>query len=460
VFEMIFYTSLYMIFLLSMFVILKIAAKPNGNILLGVTLPYDALSDSRTLEIIKKYRKACRLVVLIFLIFAVPVPFFAEYPSINMIYILASCFAMGYFYKELFSKHFSELYSLKRENGWWIGEQNIISIDTEVSRLKDSFMLSKKWFVLPFLVSLSPVVYGVTANLTEFQFWIMVGTGILNVTAVFLIHQMVKNMKTKTYSESTEVNIALNHVFRREWSKCLLIMATLTSILHTTLSFFLALGTLGEVVTLTFTAMVTMAIIVPVFLSFNKIRAARNRILLLENETVYTDDDQYWKSGLYYNNPNDSNTFVEKRVGLGVTVNIATKGGKLLLAMIIPAVVLWLGLAIYMLPFDFGSVNLDISGQTATISAPLNRLSFSSDEIIDVSLLDTMPMAGRVNHVSHGRIISGISNVMGYGESHVFVLRENAPYIRIELESGWVFLNGETQEETIGFFNALTALLP
>ena len=457
-FDMIFYTSLYMVFLLSMFVILKVAAKPNGNILLGVTLPYDALNDSRTLEIINKYRRACRFVVLVFLLFAIPVPLFANYPSLNMIYLLVSCFAMGYFCKELFSKHFSELYSLKRENEWWVGEQNIISIDTEVSRLKDTFLLSRKWFILPFALSLLPAIHGLTANLTEIQFWVMVGAGMLNVMAVFLIYHMVKNMKTKTYSESTEINIALNHVFRREWSKCLIIMATLTSILHTTLSFFIALGTLGEIVTLTFTALVTLAILIPVFLSFNKIREARNRILLLENETVYTDDDQYWKSGLYYNNPNDSNTFVEKRVGLGMTVNVATKGGKLLLAMAIPAVALWLGLAIYMLPFDFGSVNLEISGQTATITAPLNRFSFSADEIIDVSLLDTMPPAGRVNHVSHGRIISGVSNVTGYGESHVFVLRENAPYIRVELASGWVFVNGGTHGETMSFFDALVVL--
>jgi len=142
-----------------------------------------------------------------------------------------------------------------------------------------------------------------------------------------------------------------------------------------------------------------------------------------------------------------------------MTVNMASKGGKLLVAMIVPAFVLWLGIAIYMLPFDFGSVYLDVSGQTATITAPLNRFSFSSDEIIDVTLLDTMPMAGRVNHVSHGRVISGVSNVMGYGDSHVFVRRENAPYIRIELESGWVFLNGNTQEETTHFFAELLGLL-
>jgi len=375
-----------------------------------------------------------------------------------MIYLFVLCCAMVYFYTNVFNRHFSELYSLKRENEWWVGEQNIISIDTEVSRLKDTFMLSKKWFVLPFAVSLIPVIYGLTMELSEVQFWTVAGAGVFNVLTVFLLHYAIGSMKTKAYSENTEVNIALNHVFKREWSKCFFVMALLMSGTFTVMT-FMAVGAVNEIVILVFVFLLSFAIIIPGVHTHTKIRAARNKMLLIENETVYADDDQYWKNGLYYNNPNDSSTFVEKRVGLGMTVNMASKGGKLLVAMIVPAFVLWLGLAVYMLPFDFGSVYLDISGQTATITAPLNRFSFSSDEIIDVSLLDTMPTAGRVNHVSHGRVISGVSNVMGYGDSHVFVLRENAPYIRIELESGWVFLNGNTQEETTRFFAELLGLL-
>lgn len=42
-----------------------------------------------------------------------------------------------------------------------------------------------------------------------------------------------------------------------------------------------------------------------------------------------SDDDQYWKWGLFYYNPNDPSVFVEKRVGIGWTVNIGTIQGKL-----------------------------------------------------------------------------------------------------------------------------------
>ncbi|MES3017929.1 MAG: DUF5808 domain-containing protein [Bacteroidota bacterium] len=34
-------------------------------------------------------------------------------------------------------------------------------------------------------------------------------------------------------------------------------------------------------------------------------------------------NDKYWKAGLIYNNPNDPNIWVEKRIGIGWTLNFA-----------------------------------------------------------------------------------------------------------------------------------------
>lgn len=44
------------------------------------------------------------------------------------------------------------------------------------------------------------------------------------------------------------------------------------------------------------------------------------------------DDDSLWILGTFYNNPNDASLFVQKRFGVGWTINIGTTNGKLLLA--------------------------------------------------------------------------------------------------------------------------------
>jgi uncharacterized membrane protein len=441
------------IFLLVMHATLKTAAKTNGRIILGVTLPHEALNHIDTVYIVNKFRKAHLLNTFLFFLLAVPALFFAGYLSVSMLYLFVWIGALMYRGSVVFSKYFIELYTLKQKNGWWVGERNIISIDTEASRLKNTFMLSKNWFLLPLAISMLPIIYGFSTS-QSINFWALAGVGVSNVVTIFLIHHVINKMKTKTYSHNTEINIALNHVFKKEWSKCFFIIAIIMSIIFTTMS-FIALGSIGPTLTIIFIVLLIIALLIPIYLSYIKIRTARNNLLLLENEMLYTDDDHYWQSGLYYNNPHDNNAFVEKRVGIGMTVNIATKGGKMFIWTMVPAIVIWLGIAVYMLPFDFGSVTLNVSGEAITISAPLNRFTFTSEEIINVSLIDILPPAGRVNNVSHGRIISGLSHVRDYGESHVFVFRENPPFIRIELESGWVFLNGKTKDETFTFFEKI-----
>ncbi|MGL5316378.1 MAG: DUF5808 domain-containing protein, partial [Peptostreptococcaceae bacterium] len=46
---------------------------------------------------------------------------------------------------------------------------------------------------------------------------------------------------------------------------------------------------------------------------------------------VYTvdDDDNNWIFGMFYYNPNDPSFFVQKRFGVGWTVNIGTTKGKI-----------------------------------------------------------------------------------------------------------------------------------
>jgi len=51
----------------------------------------------------------------------------------------------------------------------------------------------------------------------------------------------------------------------------------------------------------------------------------------VEDSLEESDDDQYWKGGLIYYNIDDPSVFVEKRVGIGWTVNMGTMQGKLLI---------------------------------------------------------------------------------------------------------------------------------
>lgn len=54
----------------------------------------------------------------------------------------------------------------------------------------------------------------------------------------------------------------------------------------------------------------------------------------LVDGVVQPDDDRWWKGGLVYANPNDPAVFVPKRIGVGLTLNVASTGGKVFLGIV------------------------------------------------------------------------------------------------------------------------------
>ena len=49
----------------------------------------------------------------------------------------------------------------------------------------------------------------------------------------------------------------------------------------------------------------------------------------------YKNNDDYWKWGIFYNNPKDPSVWVEKRTGLGWTVNFAHRVSYLIIGLIV-----------------------------------------------------------------------------------------------------------------------------
>jgi uncharacterized membrane protein len=58
----------------------------------------------------------------------------------------------------------------------------------------------------------------------------------------------------------------------------------------------------------------------------------------------YKDNHDYWKWGIFYYNANDPSVWVEKRTGMGWTVNFAHKISYVIIALLllIPLAVYWL----------------------------------------------------------------------------------------------------------------------
>lgn len=444
--------------LLAMLVGNIIITKANGNVLLGVTLPYEALQDEAVARIIKKFRKASYLVLLQFLLLSFPVVFISGLISISLLYFFLWFSALLYVSQKTVKKYRDELYSKKKEKQWWVGTRNIVSIDTEVSRLKNTFPVSKIWFVIPFVISTAPIVGSLFAESRKIP-WLSI-FGIIMVLLLFSIYVVYCRARIIAYGDNTDINAALNRVHIREWTRCMVIFATVTSIFFSILECLpMDTNSASETGTLIVVVIFTnIFILLPIVYAYSKVRNTRNKFLRLTNEEVYTDDDEYWVFGaMFYNNPNDNRMMVERRVGgFGFTFNIAKTGAKIVCIIIFVAIVasmMWT--IIYTMPLDFGSVSLSIDGQTAIVQSPLGEHSFLTNDIVSIATINELPNMTRLSGGNAPRFYSGRFLVSGYGMSYVYVHRNNPPYIVIELESGFVFLNGNTTEQTEQFFKDL-----
>jgi len=321
-----------LIALIGLYVSSQAGARPNGNILLGVSLPAHALKDEAVSEIVKKYHRAYTLYTLIFLLLMIPMLFMVEHFSLAMAYFFLWLVVLLSLKIKTITQFASQMYALKIEKQWQVGAQRILFVDTAVSRLKDTFMMSKIWFLLPLAMLLVPIVGNVFEQRERLS-WSIIIAGLIILALFFSIYLAIGKMRTKTYSENTEINLHLNQVFKGQWSKCIIFLTILSSL------FYVVIFYLSEIQNTTALYIVApiyslVSLVIPV-MSHYKIRAERNRLLGLENEGVERDDDRHWVGGFIYNNPNDSSFLVEKRFGIGMTMNVGTLAGKLVVVGIV-----------------------------------------------------------------------------------------------------------------------------
>lgn len=432
----------------------KTAEKANGNILLGVSLPHWEHQNSEVRKIVQEYHKTYTLAGVVFFLLMLPLLIISKYVSISILYILAWCCLLFFVNSLIQKRYFNKLYTLKKENKWYVGEKHILSIDTEVSRLKGKMPTSPYWFFLAFIISIIPIILLLYKQAYHNSSWIFPICSLISVIIGFLAYRIVRKERAITYSENTEINLALNQIYRHQWSKCWILQAHIGSILYTLMFFLVQYNALDLFVMMALLGISTCLTYAPILSAYYTVRDERHNLLLFTSEEVYTDEDQYWVTG-NYNNPNDKRVWVEKRVGFGTTVNMASKMGKLTNVFLVIIIIGTIVLAKFVMPLDFGAVEFEIIDNIAYINAPMYSDSFSMNDIHEVKQEENLPKMSKRNGGDSEIFYVGNFTVQGYGNCSVYVHRNNSPYLFITLSDRIVILNGNTPEKTEEFYSLL-----
>jgi uncharacterized membrane protein len=357
-------TALFYGFTLLILLILQILTPriTRRNILFGVKIPEDKMETEEVKKIIKGFRRETLIIGIPALILIFILVYYLEH-----IYILnISIFLyMGLLFI-VYLRWNKKSKELKEKNGWGHLGKGVVVVDMRFSRDKEKIVtISKKWFLIPigiiiistilslkmypYLPDKVPTHWNWKGNIdgymdkSMFVALMMPMTQVLMTIVIYITYYFSMTAKQQINPRNPEDSLKRNIIFRKVWSIYLIVLLVLMEVFFTVLN-MLVLGIIRYIAIIDILGGITFgfAIIGSVILSV-VVGQGGDRLKIKDNSEVLSvydiDDDRLWKLGntIYYN-PDDASVFVEKRVGVGWTINAARPLGMAI--MILPIIII------------------------------------------------------------------------------------------------------------------------
>lgn len=235
--------------------------------------------------------------------------------------------------------------SLKAGGKWQETRSEVVAVDTGFRNQKITF--SHWWFLIPFGISLVstvltlifyqqipariPMHYNAGGHVDRwadksYRTVLLMPLLQLFLTALFLfINTVILKSKQQIDVAQPEKSAHQNQVFRKRWSGFNLISGTVIVLLFSFIQLTYFISVSSKVMTVIPIVVVGGIIIATIVLAFttgqggSRVKTVKGK----QGEAINRDDDRYWKLGKFYFNPDDPAVWVEKRFGIGWTVNFA-----------------------------------------------------------------------------------------------------------------------------------------
>ncbi|WP_077914541.1 DUF1648 domain-containing protein [Listeria grandensis] len=272
--------------------------------------------------------------------------FTTESENTQAVVLIAGIFAVLIASFLVYLRFHKESLVWKRENLHEVNKVDIVMVDTTFHRQK--LTISYAWYLIPLVLicmtvgltviyydqipSMIPMQYNFDNEITRmatksYRTVMMMPMMQLAMLGLFIfINFMMTRSKQVIDNDNPSLSMKRNVMFRRIYSKFNFVMGTLLILLFMVIqmSFIFAISQIAIMT-------MTIAVLVIIFggLIFLMVRVGQggSRLKLKEDDDASArpvrDDDAYWKMGVFYVNRHDPAVFVEKRFGVGWTINMA-----------------------------------------------------------------------------------------------------------------------------------------
>ncbi|NFD31875.1 DUF1648 domain-containing protein [Clostridium botulinum] len=317
------------------------------DIFLGVRIPKE---ESEKMGIKNIYRSF----VLWNIIISLPVIFllsFIVYKFNNIGLFVLFTFIYIFISFLIYLKFNNDVKKLKSNKNWFKNKKQVIAVDTEFSSENaNKSLISPWWFLIPILIILITIFMNIKAypnlpnkvathwdfngnvngyqNKSTFLIYQMPLMELFITSIFFLCYKIIGWSKKQISAVNSEESKTRNKLFRRILSIYMTFSAIAMTIFLSIINFqIMKVIDINDKYMMYFSLIFTLSIIIATILLGVKVGQGGSNLKLNykndnKNNFINKDDDDHWILGntIYYNKE-DPSLFIEKRFGIGWTIN-------------------------------------------------------------------------------------------------------------------------------------------
>ena len=440
-------------FVLLMYFLIKNESVPKKGLYYGVSLTKEQAGTLEVEQVTKEYNGQMRKSLAVLLVVPLPaifIPWFSVFLTFWMVWLVAGIFA--FFIP--FARANGKLKELKREKGWKKAEEG-----ERIAEIKNAGGVHRvKWyhFVPQSAISVAAFIWVLIRFHGEKMEALSITMGSFAfITLLFwLAAAWMDGQKTQVISTNSEVNLnyarAKKNLWKNLWVICAWINTAYTVALLWMLDVEMKLTGFFMAATLIYTVAV-----LAVFFWVLKKKQKLDAMYQERMDMVQPDDDDNWLWGIVYYNPKDKRSSIEKRIGIGITTNMARPAGKALVGFLGVTLLGMLLLCIWVILLEFTPIQLSVEDNMLMASQIGEDYSVPVSIIREVTLLEDLPDWDKVSGTGMEKLQKGTFRIAEVGRCEVFLNPENTVFIRFEAAGTTYYMSGYDDTETMAVYEEL-----
>lgn len=440
--------------LLILYFVMKYYGKRRNGRLFSCDMKAEWMEEPEVLEIERKFKREMNRWLLLLSALVLPT-FFIFYFSIVISYWMMWMVVVIISMNIAYARAYSRIRALKLEKGWIRNDVVLRIVDLETPGMIRT--ISPFTFLVPIIVSLAGFFYSFyVGNNTPWGLiysTVIVGSFFSSTILFTIFAYLGDRKKPEIICSDSNVNLNYNRASKKIWKQFWVFMidtmALITVVISATLSFS------WNTKFVLWVSLLLIPIVCGIVLWILRKKMQLEQKYHHLREDLGQGDEQFWIGGQFYYNPLDTHSTVENRVGVGVTVNMATKWGKAFIIFLLLVCLSLPLIGVGIIRDEFTPLQLNIQAEQLIGTHTSEKYKIKIEDISSLKLITSLPKMYRTNGTGLENLNKGVFSVGKYGGCEVLLNPQNHKFIQFQYHKRWYFLGGNTDEQTQKVYNQL-----